>query len=60
MVSRFRAPEGYGFLDSLVPLLVAGTAHDVRWRATPRIVDVVPLCAELLDLDFELRVGVAR
>jgi hypothetical protein len=47
-------------LDSRVPLLVAGTARDVRWRATPRIVDIVPLCAELLNLEFEWRVGAAR
>jgi hypothetical protein len=42
-------------LDSLVPLLVAGA--DLPFSRTPRIVDVAPLCAGLIGVPVETRVG---
>jgi hypothetical protein len=44
-------------LDSLVPLLIAGTDLQLPTGARSRIVDVAPLCLQLLDLKSEFLAG---
>lgn len=47
-------------LDSIVPLLICGAPDRPPLQTTPRIVDVTPLCAEVLGMPFEPRPGTAH
>ena len=47
-------------LDSIVPLLVAGAPPGVRIPPHPRIVDVEPLCRQVLGIEQEIPPGVSR
>ena len=47
-------------LDSLVPLLMAGVPAGVRLPEAPRIVDVEPLCRQMLALDGGLPPGASH
>jgi arylsulfatase A-like enzyme len=46
--------------DSRVPLLIAGAAKARPFSGTPRIVDVVPLCAGMLGIPFRWAPGDGR
>lgn len=46
--------------DSRVPLLIAGGSNARPFTGTPRIVDVVPICAEMLKISFHWAPGDPR